>query len=129
MRFHRGTDPILPKYTEGTVRHPDSVMVWGAFGYYGIGKLVVLPKNVTVNQERHLELLPDHLEDCFNSCQSKIFQHNGALAHRSKLVLDWLDFVGVDYVKDWPVNSLDLNPIENLWTLMKARLRGRKTQV
>ena len=88
---------------------------------------MVLPKNIKVNQERYLELLADHLEDCFDSCQSKIFQHDGAPAHKSKLVLDWLDFVGVDYVKDWPGNSPDLNPIKNLWAMMKARLLGRNT--
>ncbi|KAG0718219.1 Transposable element Tcb1 transposase [Chionoecetes opilio] len=75
------SDPYHPKYTEGTVKHPDGVMVWGAFGYHGTGELVVLSKNLTVNKERYLELLADHLEDCFIACQGEIFQQDGAPAH------------------------------------------------
>ncbi|KAG0716278.1 Transposable element Tcb1 transposase [Chionoecetes opilio] len=127
VRLRAGSDPDHPKYTEGTVKHPDSVMVWGAFGYHGTGELVVLPKNLTVNKERYLELLADHLEDCFIACQSEIFQQDGAPAHTAKLVSSWFEWVGVDYIRDWPGNSPDLSPIENIWALMKRRLRGRDT--
>ncbi|KAG0721643.1 Transposable element Tcb1 transposase [Chionoecetes opilio] len=127
VRLRAGSDPYHPKYTEGTVKHPDSVMVWGAFGYHGTGELVVLPKNFTVNKERYLELLADHLEDCFIACQSEIFQQDGAPAQTAKLFSSWFEWVGVDYIRDWPGNSPDLSPIENIWALMKRRLRGRDT--
>ncbi|XP_068236942.1 uncharacterized protein [Palaemon carinicauda] len=32
-----GSDPHLPQYTSKTVKHPASVMVWGSFGYNGVG--------------------------------------------------------------------------------------------
>jgi len=127
IRIRSGQDPYSPRYSEGTVKHPDSVMVWGAFGYHSVGKLVVLPKNVTVSKERYLELLADHLEDCFKICRSEVYQQDGAPAHTAKLVTGWLDFVGIEYIKDWPGNSPDLSLIENLWALMKAQLRKHDT--
>lgn len=127
VRLPRGADPYHTKYTQRTVMHPDSVMVWGAFGYYGKGKLVVLPKNLTVNKERYLELLCDHLEDCCDACKREVFMQDGAHVHTAKLNKEWFEFVPVDYIKDWGGNSPDFNPIENLWGLIKRRLRRRDT--
>lgn len=102
-------------------------MVWGAFGYHGVGKLVILPRNVLMNADRYLELLSDHLEDCFEMCQTNLFMQDGVPCHTAKLIKNWFDFVQVDYIRDWPGNSPDLNPIENLWALMKNKLRDRDT--
>lgn len=33
-----------------------------------------------------------------------------------------LDFVEVDYKKNWPGKSQDLNSVENFWALMKHKL-------
>lgn len=101
VRYSHWTNHCLPKYMEGTVKYPNYVKVWHAFEYHGIVKLVVLTKSITVDQERCLELLSDHLQDCFNSYQCEVLQHVGAQPHRFKLVLGWLDFVGVNYVKNW----------------------------
>lgn len=54
----------------GTVKHPDLVMVWCVLGFHNVGKFVVLPKNITVNKMRYLELLADYLEDCFTLSHS-----------------------------------------------------------
>ena len=40
-------------------------MVWGYFSYHGLGKLIMLPNNETVNKESYLELLNDHLDNYF----------------------------------------------------------------
>ena len=131
VRRRPGSDPLDPKYVCGTVKHPDKIMVWGCFGYYGKGKLIVLPKNETVNKEVYLDLLSEHLSDCFQMCRipfsTGTFMQDGASCHTAKLIKNWFDWVGIDYIKDWPGNSPDLNPIENLWSIMKEKLKERDT--
>ena len=47
-----------------------------------------------------------------------IFMQDGAPCHRSKIVKKFLEENHVTTL-DWPGNSPDLNPIENLWAKMK----------
>ena len=49
------------------------------------------------------------------------FQHDHAPSHNSKLIKNFTQENNVN-ILDWPVNSPDLNPIENLWSLVKRRL-------
>ena len=53
---------------------------------------------------------------------SSVFQLDLAPCHTSKQVKK---FMNENHIKvlEWPGNSLDLNPIENLWSICKQRLR------
>lgn len=122
-----GADRHDPRYTVKTVEHPASVMVWGSFTYHGVGVLVFLEPGVSMNANRYLELLYDHLELCFEKCQAAVFQQDGAPCHTARPVKQWLSDCAVDYIEDWPGNSLDLNPIEILWRIVKSKLREKDT--
>ncbi len=52
-----------------------------------------------------------------------IFQQDLAPAHTAKSTKSWLNDHGVG-VLDWPANSRDLNPIENLWGIVKRKMRN-----
>jgi transposase len=50
-----------------------------------------------------------------------IFMHDNAATHTAYIVRDTLYEMGIE-VMDWPPYSPDLNPIENLWALLKAKI-------
>ncbi len=53
-----------------------------------------------------------------------IFQQDLAPVHTAKSTKSWLNDHGVG-VLDWPANSPDLNPIENLWGIVKRKMRSK----
>ena len=50
-----------------------------------------------------------------------------ATPHTAKIVKQYLKDNKIRYIEDWYGNSPDLNPIENLWAIMKEELRNRNT--
>lgn len=116
------SNALDPKFVQHTVKFPDSLMVWGCFGYCDLGDLVFLPHNVSMSKDIYLELLCDNLPDSFQKTMCSVFMEDGAPCHTAKLIKDWFNFSGVDYIKDWPDNSLDSNPNKNLWALIKDKL-------
>lgn len=110
-----------------TVKHPPKVSVWGCFSYKGFGKLVIISGILESNQMVEIYqkgLLPSAQK--FYGKRDKDWQllEDGDPKHRSKLSKTWKAQNGVN-VLDWPANSPDCNPIENVWALMKARLQQR----
>ena len=47
--------------------------------------------------------------------------HNNALIHMVRIIKAWLHEHRIDVI-DWLPYSLDLNPIENLWALLKVEV-------
>ncbi len=54
-----------------------------------------------------------------------IFQQDLAPAHTAKGTKSWFNDHGVT-VFDWPANSPDLNPIENLCCIVKRKMRDTR---
>ncbi len=56
-----------------------------------------------------------------------IFQQVLAPVHTDKSTKSWFNDDGVG-VLDWPANSPDLNPIENLWGIVKRKMRNKRPE-
>ncbi len=82
----------------------------------GVGPLCFLKTNVTapVYQEILEHFMLPSADQLFKDADF-IFQQDVAPAHTAKSTKSWLNDHGVG-VLDWPANSPDLNPIENIYT-------------
>ena len=54
------------------------------------------------------------------------FMQDGASVHTAKIVKEWFKTHNIK-VLDWPPQSPDFNPIENLWAFMKKELQNYNT--
>ena len=58
---------------------------------------------------------------------ARSFSRTAPLATPLKAAKNWLSDWEVEYIKDWPGQSPDIFPIENLWGIIKSRLRQEDT--
>ncbi len=105
---------------------PQSVMIWGAMSSAGVGPSCFLTTNVTVPiyQEILEHFMLPSADQLFKDADF-IFQQDLAPAHTAKSTKSWLNDHGVG-VLDWPANSPDLNLIENLWGIVKRKMRNKR---
>ncbi len=111
---------------KSSVKFPQSVMIRGAMSSAGVGPLCFLKTNVTapVYQEILEHFMLPSADQLFKDADF-IFQQDLALDHTAKSTKSWLDDHGVG-VLDWPANSPDLKPIENLWGIVKRKMRNKR---
>ncbi len=117
-----------PCCLKSSVKFPQSVMIWAAMSSAGVGPLCFLKS--TINAAIYQEILEHFMlpsADKLYGDADFIFQQDLAPAHTAKGTKSWFSDHGVT-VLDWPANSPDLNPIENLWVLSRGRWRHQTQQ-
>ncbi len=115
-----------PCCLKSSVKFPQSVMIWAAMSSAGVGPLCFLKS--TVNAAIYQEILEHFMlpsADKLYGDADFIFQQDLAPAHTVKGTKSWFNDHGVT-VLDWPANSPDLNPIENLWGIVKRKMRDTR---
>ena len=101
-------------------------MNWGAMSVNETAALYFLPAGVTMNGSRYENLLRAKLQLHMAVHQCSVFMHDGAPCHRSKGVQSFLDQQRINGL-EWPGNTPDLNPIENLWLPMKRKVAEQQS--
>ena len=110
-------------YIEGRNRGR-KINLWGAISYRGKWTLYVFEENLDTNI--YLKILTESLAELNEIADKKILlQMDNARVHWAK---DSLIFYKENdiWLIDWPANSPDLNPIENLWAYIKHKLKDKK---
>lgn len=124
-------DPcIVPTIKQSPIR----VMVWALIAYDYKSPLVVLEykggKKGGMDADKYIDqVVEPHVWNCYCDLTDKrghmYFMHDNAPSHTSTKTKKALAEIALPQMMH-PANSPDLNPIENLWAVLKSRIQGRE---
>ena len=114
-RVWRGpNERYLPECTIATIKQDKKIMVWGCFAASGVGNLYRISNNL--NAERYVNILNTQLLPTSTKLfldENFIFQQDNDPKHTANVAKQWINRHHIETL-DWPPQSPDLNPIENL---------------
>jgi transposase/arginine repressor len=92
----------------------NAVQVWGAFSLTSVPPLA--PISLHFNSDEYISLLAARFLRYANK-PVPVLLHDRHPAHTSKRTMQWLTLLGIEVIT-LPPKSPDLNPIENIWSVL-----------
>ena len=100
-------------------------MIWDVMSCRGAAGLCFITPNTTMNGPKYVELIKEKLKLDMHVHGCTIFRQNVASCHPSKVATGFLKKNKISAL-EWPENSPGLNPIKNLWNVMKDKVAYKR---
>src|SRR4029434_5845328 len=115
-----------PSCLKSSVKFPQSVMICGTMSSAGVGPLCFIKSifKAAVYQEILEHFMLPSADKLYGEADF-LFQQDLAPAHSAKTTGNWFSAHGIT-VLDWPANWPDLNLIQNLWGIVKRKMRSTR---
>ncbi|GFX29159.1 transposable element Tc3 transposase [Trichonephila clavipes] len=117
---HRGERMLNSCVTHRHTGPAPGIMVWGGIGYHFRTPLVHIAG--TLNSKRYIsEVLEPVVLPYLQGLATAIFQKDNVQPHVARIVQIFFVNYQIELLP-WPARSLDLSPIENMWSIVAQRL-------
>lgn len=124
-------EALLDRHTTKTVKFGGgSIMVWGCFSWSGVGNLHKI--DGIMDARHYIRILSTNLPQSVEKmgiADQYIFQQDNDPKHTAGVTKQYFERKTIN-VLEWPPQSADLNPIENLWAALDSKVppSGRTSQ-